>query len=70
MNAFLSSQLGYRSLVRMFHNRFLNNQTSKLQERKLRLVYQDTASFFDKLVGKENTFTIHERNIQKLAIKS
>ena len=53
----------------MFHNRTLNNRISKLQERPLRSVYEVITSSFDELLEKENTFTIHQRNIQKLAIK-
>ena len=51
----------------MFHNRTLNNQINNLHERALRLVYKDDASTFRELLDKDNSFTIHERNLQKLA---
>lgn len=53
----------------MFHNRTLNNRINKLQERPLRSVYEVITSSFDELLEKENTFTIHQRNIQKLTIE-
>ena len=40
---------------------------NKLQERALRLVYDDSASFFSELLERDNSFTIHHRNIEKLA---
>ena len=53
----------------MFHNRTLNNKINKLHERALRLVYKDDVSTFRELLDKDNSFTIHERNLQKLAIE-
>ena len=42
---------------------------NKLQERALRLVYSDETSSYDQLLSKDGSFTIHERNLQKLAIE-
>ena len=53
----------------MFQNRSLNNRTKKLQESALRLMYKDTTSSFNEFLEKRNTFTIHQRNIQKLEIE-
>ena len=53
----------------MFHNRTLNNRINKLQERALRLVHNDNTSSFCELLQKDNSFTIHHRNIQKLALE-
>ena len=53
----------------MFHNRTLNNRINKLQERALRLVRNDNTSSFYELLQKDNSFTIHHRNIQKLALE-
>ena len=53
----------------MFHSRTLNNRINKLHERTLRIVYQDSVSSFETLLDKDNSFTIHERNIQNLAIE-
>ena len=50
-----------------FTNRTLNNKINKLHERALRITYRDDTSPFDELLLKDQTFTVHERNIQKLA---
>ena len=51
------------------HSRTLNNRINKIHERALRLVYKDDVSSFSDLLKKDNAFTIHERNIQSLAIE-
>ena len=53
----------------MFHNRTLNNRINKLQERRLRSVHNDNTSSFYELLQKDNSFTIHHQNIQKLALE-
>ena len=53
----------------MFHNRTLNNRINRIHERALRIVYNDYDSSFDKLLEKDNSVTIHHRNIQALAIE-
>ena len=44
---------------------------NRLQERALRLIYNDILhiSSFKELLSKDGTFTIHEQNIQNLAIE-
>ena len=69
MKAFIESQFGYCPLVWMFHNRTMNNRINKIHERALRLVYQDNNSTFSELLTKDNSFSIHHRNLQKLAIE-
>ena len=69
MHAFISSQFGYCPLVWMFHSRNLNNRINKIHERSLRIVYNDKISSFEELRNRDNSFTIHERNIQALAIE-
>ena len=69
MNAFILSQFGYCPLVWMFHSRKLNHRINSLHKRALRIVYQDSKSSFEELLAKDESFTIHERNIQTLAIE-
>ena len=69
MKAFVESQFGYCPLVWMFHSRTLNNSINQLHERALRLTYKDPKSSFDDLLQKDNSFTIHHRNLQKLAVE-
>ena len=69
MKSFIFSQFGYCPLVWMFHSRTLNNRINRIHERALRIVYKDNISSFDELLIADNSFTIHERNIQTLAIE-
>ena len=69
MRSFISSQFWYCPLVWMFHSRRLNNRINSIHERSLRLVYDDKVSSFEELLIKDNSFTIHERNVQTLAIE-
>ena len=68
MKTFIESQFNYCPLLWMFHSRKLNNRINKLHERALRTVYKDDDLTFEQLLQKDNSFTIHERNLQKLAI--
>ena len=67
MKSFVESQFSYCPLVWMFHSRALNNHINKLNERGHRLVYKDLHLIFDELLRKDGSFTIHHRNLQKLA---
>ena len=69
MKAFINSQFGYCPLVWMFHSRKLNNRINKIHERALRIVFNDNKSTFRELLLKDNSVTVHERNIQTLAIE-
>ena len=69
MNAFITSHFGYCPLAWMFHSRLLENRINKIHERALRIVYNDNESSFAELLKKDGSFTIHERNIQALAIE-
>ena len=69
MKTFITSQFNYCPLTWMFHNRTLNNKINKLHERVLRLVYDDINLSFQDLLDLDNSMTIHQRNIQKLAIE-
>ena len=53
----------------MFQCRTTNNRINKLHERALRLVYKDKSLTLEQLLEKDQSFSIHERNIQKLAIE-
>ena len=68
MKSFIDAQFNYGPLVWMFYSRTLNSKLNRLQERALRIVYQDDISPFEMLLNKENSVTIHQRNLQRLAI--
>ena len=69
MQSFIFSQFGYCPLVWLFHSRKLNTRINKIHERALRIVYQDRKSTFKELLEKDESFTVHERNIQTLGIE-
>ena len=67
MKAFIESQFSYCPLVWMFHSRTINNRINALHEKALRLVYNDSTLSFENLLSLDDSFTIHHRNLQKLA---
>ena len=67
MNAFFDSQFSYCPLIWMFHNRTVNNRINKLHFRALRLIYRDYNATFEELLVKDESATIHQRNLQSLA---
>ena len=69
MKAFVGSQFGYCPLIWMFHGRILNNKINKLHERALRLVYKNETVSFNGLLDLNESFTMHHRNVQILAIE-
>ena len=68
--AFCESQFKYCFLTWTFHVRKTYCKINRLQESALRLIYNDHISSFEELLSKEGTFTIHEQNIQNLAIET
>ena len=67
MKLFIISQFGYCPLIWMFYSRTLNNKINSIHERALRITYNDRKSSFEKLLRKDNTVSIHHRNLQVLA---
>ena len=67
MNSFFISQFSYCPLVWMCHSRAVNNKINSLHERCLRIVYNDKKSSFEELLEKDNSVSIHHRNLQVLA---
>ena len=51
----------------MCHSRKLKNKINRLQERALRIVYNNKSSTFYQLLEKDESVTIHTRNLQYLA---
>ena len=68
MKSFFESQFGYCPLVWMFYSRGINNKINHLHERALRIIYKDNTITFEELIEKDNSFSVHHRNIQSLAI--
>ena len=69
MKTFVESQFGYCPLIWMFHSKKVNSKINHLQERSLRIVYNDYITLFEDLLKKHNSFKIHYKNIQLLYIE-
>ena len=69
LKSFIEAQFNYCPLIWMCHSRDLNRKINKLHERALRVVYRDKHLTFEQLLDKDGSFTIHERNLQKLAVE-
>ena len=68
-NAFFMPQLNYCPLRWMCHNRTYNNKINKFHEKCLRLIYNDKSLSFEDLLEKDNSVSIHHKNLQALAIE-
>ena len=60
------SQLIYCLLFWMFCPRSSSNLINKVQERALRITYNDQLTDFKSLLSNHNEITIHQRNLQVL----
>ena len=69
MKAFIESQFSYCPLIWMFCSRKMNKKINFIHERALRLVYEDYITTFGDLLIRDNSVSIHHRNIQKVAIE-
>ena len=69
MNAFFTSQFSYCSLNWMCYSCRNNTEINILHERCLSIIYNDQQSSFTELLTKDNSVSIHIRNIQRLAIE-
>ena len=67
LKSFITSQFGYCPLIWMNHSRKSNNRINSIHKRTLRIVYDDYESSFEELLIKDNSVSIHIRNIQTLA---
>ncbi len=67
MNSFIQSQFAYCPLLLMFCSKELDKKINSIHKRALRMVYLDYTSSFEELLKKDNSVTIHQRNIQLLA---
>ena len=65
-NSFFKGQLSYCPLIWTFCSRRSNHLINKLQERALRIAYNDFNSSFFELLEMANESTIHIRNLKLL----
>ena len=69
MKAFIESQFGYYSLVWVICGRQENNRINHLDERALRIVYNDYKSTFENLLELDNSVSIDHKDIRLLSIE-
>ena len=74
LNRWTSTVLPQICSIITLHNIYMNicmknNKINRLHERASRIVHSDFKPSFEGLLLKDNSFSIHERNIQSLAIK-
>ena len=70
MKFFIISQFNYCLLIWMIHNKGHNNKISHIHDRALRIVHNDYNCSFVDLLNKDKSVTIHQRNLQQLAIET
>ena len=66
LSSFVHSHFSYAPLVWMFHSREMNNKMNKVHKKALSILYDDEESSFDQLLYRDQSYTIHEKNIQIL----
>ena len=69
LKTFFESQFSYCPLLWMFCSRKLNSKINRLHERALRIAYADYVSSFEELLAKDDSVTIHQRNLKVLAVE-
>ena len=67
IKAFIESQFGYCPLVWMFCGSQTNARINHIHKRALKALYNDETYPFEELLGKDNSETVHRRNIKILA---
>ena len=50
----------------MIHSRSWNNKINRLHEQRLRIIYKNKHSNFEKLLNWDNSFSIHYKNMHEL----
>ena len=67
MNSFFTSQFSYCLLIWICGSRINNRKINSIHERCLRIIYQDKQSSLEQLFKKDNSVSIHQRNLHSLA---
>ena len=62
-------QFNYCIFIWMLHSRKSNNKIKHLHELCFQLIYSDKNSSYENLLEKDNSVSIHHKNIQALAIE-
>ena len=63
VNVFILSQFSHCPLIWIFLSRKLNHRIDKINDRALRIAYNDHQCTFDEHLERDQSFTIYERNL-------
>ena len=69
LDSVIKSQFTYCPLIWMFTSHYLNNALNNIHERALRLIYNDHEKSFNSILTENNLKTIHQKNLEFLAIE-
>ena len=69
MNTSVWSQFRYCPLIWMFHDRKIDNKVNSIQGRTLRIAYQGNSSHFRELLDKDNSVSMHQKNLRLVVIE-
>ena len=64
--AFIVSRFGYCPLISMSHDRNMSKKFYRIQEKALRIIYQDPVSNFDAFLHKDNSILVDIQNLELL----
>ena len=67
MNSFFRLHFNYCPLIWICHSQTNNRKINRLHKRCLRIIYNDKQSSFIKLLEKDNSVSIHQKNQQMVA---
>ena len=70
LDSVIKSQFTYCPLIWMFTSHYLNNALNNIHERALRLIYNDHEKSFNSILTQNNLKTIHQKNLEFLAIET
>ena len=63
------AQFNYYPLIWIFHSRQNNKKFKHMHERCLPLIQNDKLSSYEELLGKDESVSVHHRNIQSLDLE-
>ena len=69
LNAVIMSNFSYCPLIWLFCSKAASNEISRTHKRALRTLYRDYESNFEELLDRDDTKTIHTKNLQNLMVE-
>ena len=69
LNAVIMSNFSYCPLISLFCSKAASNEINRTHKRALRTLYRDYESNFEELLDRDDTKTIHTKNLQNLMVE-